>query len=123
MPRISPYQNDAQSVGIGDLTIENRVDSVEMFGSLSLTKDKAGLKLAREFKAIVDATVAALEAEKNLPDKIETIAPKKKKNPFSWRRCLRHRILRLVSAFTPRLMRIREKRPWRGIVSFKYAIQ
>ena len=83
MPRISPYQNDAQSVGIGDLTIENRVDSVEMFGSLSLTKDKAGLKLAREFKAIVDATVAALEAEKNLPDKIETIAPKKKKNPFA----------------------------------------
>lgn len=82
MPRISPFRDDGKSIGIGDLTIENRIDSVEMFGSLSLTKDKDGLKRAKEIKEIVDATLAALEAEKDLPDKIATIAPKKKKNPF-----------------------------------------
>lgn len=83
MSRIAPYQNDAQSVGIGELTIENRVDSVEMFGSLSLTRDRRGLKLARELKAVLDATVAALESEQaSLPDKVEPIPPKKKKNPF-----------------------------------------
>lgn len=82
MPRLSPFRDDGKSIGLGDMTIENRVDSVEMFGSLSLTRDKDGLKRARELKEIIDATLSALEAEKSLPDKIETVAPKKKKNPF-----------------------------------------
>jgi phosphoribosylpyrophosphate synthetase len=82
MLRMTPFKEDGKSIGIDDLTVENRIDSVEMFGSLSISKDKEGLKRARELKEILDATLAALEAEKNLPDKVEKLAPKKKKNPF-----------------------------------------
>jgi hypothetical protein len=75
------YQNESETVDIGKLTIENRTDRVTIYGSLDVTRDKAGLKSAHELKATVDAIVAFLEAE-NLPEQIALKAPTEKKNPF-----------------------------------------
>ena len=84
MSTMKPYADDATSVTIGDLTLENGRDCVAVGGSLDLTRDKAGLAHARALKAILDAVVHALESDAALPDKV---APPKAvaevKNPFS----------------------------------------
>lgn len=83
MPTIKPFANDADSIGIGGLTIENGVDKIAVYGSIDLTRDKSGLALAHELKALVDGVIKALEADKGLPDQIEL--PKKPdevENPF-----------------------------------------
>jgi hypothetical protein len=67
---ISPFANESESLRIGDLTIENRTDRVSIYGSIDLTRDRAGLERARMLKAVLDKVVQALETEKDLPDKI-----------------------------------------------------
>lgn len=81
MSAIKPFQDEAASIMIDDLTIENRLDRIELYGSLQITRDKAGLKLAKELKELIDATVAALQAEK-LPDHIAIQPPDEVDNPF-----------------------------------------
>ncbi|MFC5521427.1 hypothetical protein [Polaromonas jejuensis] len=78
-----PYANEADVLRIGDLEIENRIDRVSLTGDVVLTKDKAGLTLAKELQSLIGGIVKALEAEKQLP---ETVALKKTdtvKNPFA----------------------------------------
>ena len=75
------YQNESESVEIGKLAIENRTDRVTIYGSIDVTRDKAGLKSAHELKAMVDAIVAFLDGE-NLPEQISLKAAAEKKNPF-----------------------------------------
>ena len=78
----NPFKNEADCITIGeDLNIENRVDRVSIFGNIDLTLDKEGLKAAKELKAIIDLTVAALEKE-NLPDHIAIVERETVKNPF-----------------------------------------
>ncbi|MEN3294982.1 MAG: hypothetical protein V7642_4235, partial [Burkholderiales bacterium] len=55
MTTIKPFTNEEESIAIGDLTIENRLDRVEMYGSAQITKDKAGLRLAQELRQVLDA--------------------------------------------------------------------
>jgi len=81
--KITPFANEAESVGIGDLTVENRLDRVSLYGSLDLTRDKQGLAHARALKGLLDDIVRALESNKKLPDKVPP--PKahgRVKNPF-----------------------------------------
>jgi hypothetical protein len=82
MASISPYQNEAESLTLGDLTVENRVDRVSLYGALEIPRDRAGLAQARALKEIVDAVVAALESERNLPEKVEQAPTEQVKNPF-----------------------------------------
>jgi hypothetical protein len=80
---ISPFANDSESLGISDLTIENRTDRISIYGSTDLTRDKVGLEHARMLKAVLDKVVQALETEKNLPDKIASPdMPDEVANPF-----------------------------------------
>ncbi len=79
---LQPFQNESQSLSIGELTVENRVDQVELYGSLAITRDKAGLQLARELKAVVDATLAQLEAAPDLPEQIALRPTDHVDNPF-----------------------------------------
>lgn len=84
MTQIHPYQNEAESISFGTLTIENRVDRVTIYGNLDVTRDKAGLANARQLKEIVDLIVHALEETTDLPDKIGAPKPTKTiKNPFA----------------------------------------
>lgn len=82
MSPIKPYQNEEESLAIGDLTVENRVDRISLYGSIEFTKDKAGLQQAKALKEIVDAVVAALESEKTLPEHVQVKPTEKVKNPF-----------------------------------------
>lgn len=82
MTTIKPFKNEEESIAIGELTIENRLDRIELYGSLQITKDKAGLQLAQELKQVLDAAVEALRAEKDLPDQVAVVPPDKVKNPF-----------------------------------------
>jgi hypothetical protein len=81
MSTIKPFQNEADSVVIGELTIENRLDRIELYGSLQITKDKEGLKLAQELKELIDAAVKALQAE-DLPDHVPIAPTENVDNPF-----------------------------------------
>lgn len=83
MPSLDPFADAAASLGIGDLNVENGRDRVALYGGLDLTRDKAGLKRARELKAVLDAVVRHLEAAHDLPDAVpEPEAPTSMPNPF-----------------------------------------
>ena len=82
MSDFAPYANESDALTIGNLAIENRVDRVSLSGDMELTKDKAGLVLAKQLQAVINATVKALEADKALPDAIQTLKPRSVKNPF-----------------------------------------
>jgi hypothetical protein len=80
---ISPFTNESESLGIGDLTIENRTARISIYGNIDLTRDKAGLEHARMLKAVLDKVVQVLESEKNLPDRIASPdKPDEVANPF-----------------------------------------
>jgi hypothetical protein len=82
MPAIDPFANEADSIEIGDLTIENRLDQVAIYGDIQLTKDKRGLAHAKALKDVLDAVVHALERDKNLPDEISSKPTDEVDNPF-----------------------------------------
>lgn len=83
MPELKPFADDSAAVEIGDLKLENGHDRIACYGSLDLTRDKAGLALAQRLQAVLAAVVQVLEADTALPD---TIPPPKQrgtvKNPF-----------------------------------------
>lgn len=84
MATINPYRNDADALEIGELKIENGTDTVAVYGSVNLTRDRQGLAQAKALKAVLDKVVTALEAEKDLPDHIAPPkAPDQVSNPFS----------------------------------------
>lgn len=82
MSDFKPYANESEVIRIGALEVENRTDRVSLTGDVVLTRDKAGLALARELLALMDQVVKTLEAEKKLPDAVEILAAKVVKNPF-----------------------------------------
>ena len=81
--KFKPYANETDVLRIGDLEIENRVDRVSMTGDVVLTKDKAGLALAKELQALIESVVKTLEVEKQLSDVVELKPTKTVKNPFA----------------------------------------
>lgn len=81
MKNFKPFKNEADCLQIGELTIENRVDRVSIFGSIDITLDKEGLTVAKELKAIIDSTLAAME-KVDLPAKIAIAPVEIVDNPF-----------------------------------------
>lgn len=84
-PHFEPFADDAAVRNLGGLTVENGRDRIALHGSLDLTRDKAGLALARELKRTAAAIVAALESA-DLPEAVaepEPEAPQRVKNPFA----------------------------------------
>lgn len=82
MSDFTPFANESDCLQISDLTIENRLDRISIFGSIDLTRDKAGCADARELKTILDALITVLESE-DLPDRITVTPPDTVKNPFA----------------------------------------
>lgn len=83
MPDMKPFADDSAAMEVGDLKLENGRDRIACYGSLDLTRDKAGLALARQLHTLMAAVVQALEADSSLPDAIPP--PKQRgsvKNPF-----------------------------------------
>jgi hypothetical protein len=79
---IDPFHNESDALQVGELTIENRLDRVSLYGNLDITRDKDGLVNARQLKDIVDLIIVELEAV-DLPDQIVLVPPDTVKNPFA----------------------------------------
>lgn len=78
----TPFSDEAATLQVGGLNIENRTDRVSLFGSLDITRDKIGLALAQELKGRIDQLVEVLKSE-HLPEKLEVLAPTEVANPFA----------------------------------------
>jgi hypothetical protein len=80
----NPFGPDAQVQSIEQLMVENDPLRVSLYGRLDITHDRAGLENARVLAALLDAVVARLEAEPDLPDHAQ-VAPRTHKmtNPFA----------------------------------------
>lgn len=82
-----PYSNDDDVLNIhGDaLTLTNGETRVVLNGTLELTRDQRGLKAALALKEAVDAIVASLQAQKDLPAQVKDepdAKPGVVQNPF-----------------------------------------
>ena len=82
----TPFANEADVIGIGDLMLENRVDRITVSGDVDLTADQPGLAQARRLHAVLGDIVAALEARAaggELPDALPPPEVKTIDNPFA----------------------------------------
>lgn len=76
------YENETDSFLIDDLTVENRVDRISLYGSLDITRDRLGLEHALKLKQIIDASIEALREDKNLPKQVKVEKTDTIENPF-----------------------------------------
>lgn len=76
-----PFEQGDESSAIYDLTLENQVDCVSLYGNLQITKDQVGLKTAKALQSFINDVVAALEKEQ-LPEQIERKPEQDIENPF-----------------------------------------
>ena len=81
MTKFAPYENEADVVEIGNLTLENRLDRITISGDVDLTADKDGLAKARLLHDLLGRIVVGLEA-KDLPDRLPPPDVKTVANPF-----------------------------------------
>jgi hypothetical protein len=82
-----PYANDCDVLNIqGDaFTLSNGTTRVVLNGTLELTRDQRGLKAALALKEALDAIVANLRAQADLPAKVKDEPDEKPgvvQNPF-----------------------------------------
>lgn len=77
-----PFQNESDTFNMDKLTVENRMDRISIYGSLDITKDKAGLEHAMLLKRLLDATIDELKRDKQLPDHIALKEVDIVNNPF-----------------------------------------
>ncbi len=76
------FKDQTASVDVGNLTFENNDQRVAIFGSLNIGRDQLGLTQAKQLQTIINDMVSYLE-QQDLPEQIETFAPKVVKNPFT----------------------------------------
>ena len=85
MTKLVPFADDAASVSIAELTIENGTERIALYGSLDITRDKVGLARAKALMALLTEAVQHLEREKDLPDAVPAPRPAKSvSNPFAF---------------------------------------
>jgi hypothetical protein len=78
-----PFANESDVVRIDHLEIENRVDRLTLTGDLVLSRDRAGLTLARELHALLGRAITTMESDPALPERIEVLAARSVRNPFA----------------------------------------
>ncbi|MFM7632739.1 MAG: hypothetical protein ACKO65_05180 [Betaproteobacteria bacterium] len=79
---LQPFENESASLTIDALTIENRLDQLEIYGSLAITRDKIGLAHALQLKQILDAAISTLQNDPALPEQIVFKPSDQIDNPF-----------------------------------------
>lgn len=63
-----PYENDHQSLQIGELVFENQTDKVIAYGDIEITKDEQGLSQALKLQQLFNLIVAELQAAEQAGD-------------------------------------------------------
>jgi hypothetical protein len=82
IPVLHPFENETQSIQIDELTIENRLDRIELYGALVITRDQIGLQRALEIQTLINATVQSLQAQTDLPHALVIKPSETIDNPF-----------------------------------------
>ncbi len=82
IPVLHPFENETQSIQIDELTIENRLDRIELYGALVITRDQIGLQRALEIQTLINATVQSLQAQTDLPQALVIKPSETIDNPF-----------------------------------------
>ncbi|MEY4468353.1 MAG: hypothetical protein RIR21_2147 [Pseudomonadota bacterium] len=82
MTSLLPFENETQSINIDELTIENRLDRIELYGALVITRDQIGLQRALEIQSLINATVQSLQEQTDLPQAVEIKPSETIDNPF-----------------------------------------
>lgn len=83
MTKLTPFADDASSVAIDQLTIENGTQQISLYGSLEITRDKRGLQHAQALQAIIDQAVHVLMSDPALPQRLPPPEkPTRVSNPF-----------------------------------------
>lgn len=77
-----PFDIGTESHAIHDLTLENDLDRINIYGNLQITKDQAGLASAKALQAYLNHIVSALEQEKELPAALPATFETEVENPF-----------------------------------------
>jgi len=83
MSLISPFQNSSESAEIDGLTVDNGDQRIAVYGSIGVTRDKAGLARARELRDLFNEIVRTLESDEQLPAKITPSELRTVENPFA----------------------------------------
>ena len=84
MTKLTPFADDATSIAIDKLTIENAQAQLSIYGSLDITRDQVGLQHALALKALIDQAVQVLTSDPALPQRLPPAdKPKMVRNPFS----------------------------------------
>ncbi len=79
-----PFKNESDVLTLGGLTLENREDHIAVYGSVSITRDRAGLSAAKALRDVMIRIVDELESEHDLPVQVAMAEPPQKvKNPFA----------------------------------------
>jgi hypothetical protein len=73
MTALTPFADDAASVAIDKLTIENGTTQISLYGSLDITRDKVGLQHALALKALIDQAVQVLTSDPTLPPRLPPV--------------------------------------------------
>ena len=82
MSALVPFENETQSIQIDELTIENRLDRIELYGALVITRDQIGLQRALEIQTLINATVQSLQSQIDLPHALVIKPSETIDNPF-----------------------------------------
>ncbi|MHA3080699.1 hypothetical protein [Acinetobacter sp. ANC 5502] len=77
-----PFAEDQSSSAIYDLTLENQLDCINLYGNLQITKDQQGLATAKALQSLINQVVEVLEQQDNLPEKIAHQPEQEVENPF-----------------------------------------
>ena len=84
MTKLTPFADDATSIAIDTLTIENAKAQLSLYGSLDITRDQVGLQHALALKTLIDQAVQVLTSDPALPQRLPPLdKPKMVRNPFS----------------------------------------
>jgi len=79
---VVPFANETDSFSIGELTVENRLDRISIYGSIDITRDKEGLAHAETLQTLFNDIISSMK-EGDLPDKISIKPADSVSNPFA----------------------------------------
>lgn len=75
------FENESDSAAIGGMSVENRLDRVEFYGSLTITLDREGEALLAKLESLVAGMRRAFDGRPDLPEKVTLKDPGTLDNP------------------------------------------
>jgi hypothetical protein len=84
MTAFEPFADDAATLSVGGLLIENGTTAIVLSGDVEISRSRDGLSKARKLIALLSAAAAILENDPDLPENVapEDDAVSQPRDPF-----------------------------------------